>query len=87
MNLAVAFGGVSVAFWFCCPFWMLVWLLALPLGLTGLVRGSIEYRAAARQNTSRTQPLVGLVLSFVGTSAAAAYMIFVLTHPDLPVQD
>ncbi|WP_327422653.1 hypothetical protein OG763_22625 [Streptomyces sp. NBC_01230] len=86
MSLAVAFGGGSVAFWFCCPFWMLVWLLALPLGLTGLVRGCIEYRAASRRGTSRARPLVGLVLSFLGTSAAVAYLIFLLTHPDLPIQ-
>lgn len=66
---------------------MLVWALALPLGLTGLVRGSIEYRAASRQSASRTQPLTGLVLSCLGTVAAVAYMIFVFTHPDLLIQD
>ncbi|WP_232789792.1 hypothetical protein [Streptomyces jeddahensis] len=87
MSLAVVFGGASVAFWFCCPFWMLVWLLALPLGLTGLVRGSIEYRAASRQGASRAQPLTGLVLSSVGTVAAVAYMVFVFTHPDLLIQE
>ncbi|MFE6127380.1 hypothetical protein ACFQ6Q_03765 [Streptomyces sp. NPDC056437] len=86
-SLAVVFGGASVAFWFCCPFWMLVRVLALPLGLAGLVRGSIEYRAASRQSTSRTEPLTGLVLSCLGTVAAAAYMIFVFTHPDLPIQE
>ncbi|WP_228993668.1 hypothetical protein [Streptomyces sp. DH8] len=85
-SLAVAFGGASVALWFCCPFWMLIWLVVLPLGLTGLVRGVIEYRAASRQDTSRTQPLIGLSLSTVGTGAAVAYMIFVVMHPDLPVQ-
>ncbi|NDZ60162.1 hypothetical protein [Streptomyces anulatus] len=85
-NLAVPFGAASVALWFCCPFWMLVWLLALPLGLTGLVRGVIEYRAASRQDTSHTQPLIGLALSTVGAVAAVAYMIFVSTHPDLPIQ-
>ncbi|MFI1189160.1 hypothetical protein [Streptomyces californicus] len=84
---AVAFGGASVALWFCCPFWMLVWILVLPLGLTGIVRGVIEYRAASRQGTSRAQPRTGLALSTVGTVAAVAYMIFVFTHPDLPLQD
>ncbi|WP_406452445.1 hypothetical protein OG782_18840 [Streptomyces sp. NBC_00876] len=83
---AVAFGGASVAFWFCCPFWMLVWVLALPLGVTGLVRGVIEYRAASRGGGSRTQPLIALVLSSLGTVAALAYMVFVFTHPELPVQ-
>ncbi|MFE3494495.1 hypothetical protein ACFXOM_26670 [Streptomyces sp. NPDC059169] len=87
MSLAVVFGGASVAFWFCCPFWMLVWVLALPLGLAGLVRGSIEYRAASRQSASLSQPLTGLALSLVGTAAAVAYMIFVFTHPDLLIQD
>ncbi|WP_371624619.1 hypothetical protein OG245_18520 [Streptomyces sp. NBC_01116] len=86
-SLAVAFGGASVALWFCCPFWMLVWLLALPLGLTGIVRGVIEYRAASRHDTSRAQPRLGLALSTVGAAAAVAYMIFVFTHPDLLIQD
>lgn len=81
------FGAVSVGFWFCCPFWMLVWFVALPLGLTGLVRGVIEYRAASRLGASRAQPLTGLALSAVGTTAAIAYMIFLLTHPDLPIQE
>ncbi|MFJ6630845.1 hypothetical protein ACIQMR_05435 [Streptomyces sp. NPDC091376] len=87
MSLAVVFGEASVAFWFCCPFWMLVWALALPLGLTGLVRGFIEYRAATRHSASRSQPPSGLALSFVGTMAAVTYMIFVFTHPDLLIQD
>ncbi|MFF4444824.1 hypothetical protein [Streptomyces sp. NPDC001502] len=86
-GLAVAFGGASVAFWFCCPFWMLVWMLALPLGLAGLVLGSLGYRAASRHGTSRDQPLTALALSSVGTAAAVAYMIFVFTHPDLPIQE
>ncbi|MFC9915671.1 hypothetical protein [Streptomyces sp. NPDC059862] len=87
MSRAVVFGGASVAFWFCCPFWTLVWLLALPLGLAGLVRGAIEYRAASHQSASRAEPLAGLVLSSLGTAAAVAYMVFVLTHPDLPIQE
>lgn len=65
---------------------MLVWVLALPLGVTGLVRGVIEYRAASRGGGSRTQPLIALVLSSLGTVAALAYMVFVFTHPELPVQ-
>lgn len=66
---------------------MLVWLLALPLGVTGLVRGSIECRDAARRSESRTRPLTGLVLSALGTAAAVAYMIFVFTHPDVSIQE
>ncbi|URM91541.1 hypothetical protein LUW75_17920 [Streptomyces sp. MRC013] len=81
------FGGLSVAFWFCCPFWVLVWLLALPLGLTGLVRGCVELRTASRLNTSRTAPVTALVLSALGTGAAVAYVVFVFTHPDLPIQE
>ncbi|MFG3304507.1 hypothetical protein [Streptomyces wuyuanensis] len=87
MSRAVAFGGASVAFWFCCPFWMLVWLLALPLGLAGLVRGVIEFRAATRLGHSRGEPLAALVLSAIGTAAAIVYLAFVFTHPDLPIQD
>ncbi|MET7368338.1 hypothetical protein ABZS61_21250 [Streptomyces sp. NPDC005566] len=87
MSLSVVFGGASVAFWFCCPFWMLVWLMALPLGLAGLVRGSIEYRAASRQSAGRGPSVTGLALSSIGTVAAVAYMIFVFTHPDLPIQE
>ncbi|MFD3331259.1 hypothetical protein ACFWV1_01145 [Streptomyces sp. NPDC058700] len=83
---SVVFGAASVAFWFCCPFWMLVWVLALPLGLTGLVLGALEHRAASRQGVSRAQPLTGLALSSVGTAAAVAYMLFVFTHPELPIQ-
>lgn len=72
--------------WFCCPFWMVVWPLALPIGLAGVVRGFIECRAASRQGVSRAQPLIGLALAAVGTAAAVVYMIFVFTHPDLPIQ-
>ncbi|MEE1817764.1 hypothetical protein PUR59_22420 [Streptomyces sp. SP18ES09] len=87
MSRSVVFGGASVAFWFCCPFWMLVWALALPLGLTGLVLGAIEYRAASRQGVSRARPLMSLALSSVGTAAAVAYMLFVFAHPDLAIQE
>lgn len=86
-ELSVAFGGASVAFWFCCPFWLVVWMVALPVGLTGLVRGAIEYRAASRQGMSRTKSLIGLVLSSIGTAAAVAYMIFIFTHPYLDIQE
>lgn len=65
---------------------MVVWPLALPIGLAGVVRGIIECRAASRQGVSRVQPLIGLALGTVGTPAAIAYMIFVFTHPDLPIQ-
>lgn len=65
---------------------MIVWPLALPIGLTGVVRGWIECRAASRQGLSRVNPLIGLALAAMGTAAAVAYMIFVLTHPDLSVQ-
>ncbi|MFF4168861.1 hypothetical protein [Streptomyces sp. NPDC001744] len=87
MSRSVVSGAASVAFWFCCPFWMLVWALALPLGLTGIALGAVEYRAASRQGVSRTQPLTGLALSSVGTAAAVAYMLFVFTRPDMPIQD
>ncbi|MCP9958150.1 MULTISPECIES: hypothetical protein [Streptomyces] len=87
MSRSVVFGAASVAFWFCCPFWMLVWALALPLGFTGLVLGAVEYRAAARQGVSRAQPLAGLALSSLGTAAAVAYALFVSAHPDLPIQE
>lgn len=80
------FGGLSVAFWFCCPFWMLVWALALPLGLTGLVLGYIELRTATKLNRSRGGPLTALALSSVGTAAAITYMTFVFTHPELSIQ-
>ncbi|MFE2019384.1 hypothetical protein ACFW9O_15275 [Streptomyces sp. NPDC059499] len=85
-RLAVVFGGASVACWFCCPFWMMVWAFALPMGLTGVVRGFIEWRAASREGVGRAEPLIGLALATVGTAAAVAYMIFVFTHPDLPIQ-
>ncbi|MFJ4847324.1 MULTISPECIES: hypothetical protein [unclassified Streptomyces] len=86
LSLAVPFGAASIACWCCCPFWMLVWFVALPLGLTGLLRGVIEYRAASRRGEARGNPLAGLALSTVGTAAAITYMVFLLTHPELPIQ-
>jgi hypothetical protein len=82
---AVVLGGVSVAFWFCCPFWMLTWLLALPAGLAGLVLGCLQYRAASREGLNRTGPVAGMVLGAVGTAAAVAYLAFLVTHPDLDI--
>ncbi|MEU6367862.1 hypothetical protein ABZ876_19495 [Streptomyces sp. NPDC046931] len=86
-GLAVWFGGLSVACWFCCPFWMLVWFVSLPLALAGMVRAYIEYRAPGPERTSRSRAVVGGVLSLVGAAAAIAYLIFLALHPDLPVQD
>lgn len=86
-SVAVRLGGASVAPWFCCPFWMIVWVVALPLGIAGLVRGVIEFRAASRLGHDRGAPLTALVLSAVGTTAAVLYMVFVFTHPDLLIQD
>lgn len=85
-SLAVWLGGASVVCWFCCPFWALVWFFALPMGLAGLVRGWVEYRAAVRLRESRKRAVVGSVLSLVGACEATAYLIFLATHPDLPVQ-
>lgn len=65
---------------------MMVWAFALPMGLTGVVRGFIEWRTASREGVGRAEPLIGLALAMVGTAAALAYMIFVFTHPDLPIQ-
>ncbi|MFI6657515.1 hypothetical protein ACIBL8_18580 [Streptomyces sp. NPDC050523] len=83
---AVVLGGSSVAFWFCCPFWMLTWLLALPAGLAGVVLGYVQYRAASREGLSRTRPITGMALGAVGTFAAVAYLIFLVRHPDLDIQ-
>ncbi|MDX3097205.1 hypothetical protein PV703_14720 [Streptomyces sp. ME01-24h] len=87
LDLAVWFGGMSVACWCCCPFWLVVWVFALPMGITGLTRGIIEYRAAARERASTSRAVAGTALSLVGSGAAVAYMIFVFTHPDLPIQE
>ncbi|MEV6022037.1 hypothetical protein [Streptomyces sp. NPDC052036] len=85
-ELAVWFGGASVTCWFCCPFWMLVWFVSLPLALVGLVRAYIEYRASKLGRTSRSRAVLGGVLSLVGAAAAIAYVVFLALHPDLPVQ-
>jgi hypothetical protein len=81
MDLAVWFGGMSVAFWCCCPLWLLVWVFALPMGMAGLVRGITEYRAAARAQASRSRAVAGIVLGLIGSAAAVAYMILVVTDP------
>jgi len=87
LELAVWFGGVSVACWFCCPFWMLVWFFALPMGLAGLVRSFVECRASTHGRASRSRAVAGGVLSLLGAAAAVAYLIFLGTHPDLPIQE
>ncbi|MDT0462295.1 hypothetical protein [Streptomyces gibsoniae] len=83
---AVWFGGASVAFWFCCPFWMLVWFVALPVALAGVVRAYVEYRASKDGRASRSRAVTGGMLSLLGAAAAIAYLIFLALHPDLPVQ-
>ncbi|WP_306184780.1 MULTISPECIES: hypothetical protein [unclassified Streptomyces] len=85
-ELAVWFGGASLACWFCCPFWILVSFVALPMALTGLVRACVEYRAAKSGRASGPRAVAGGVLSLLGAAAAIAYMIFLSTHPDIPVQ-
>ncbi|MFF1447856.1 hypothetical protein ACFVYF_06835 [Streptomyces sp. NPDC058274] len=85
-ELAVWFGGASLACWLCCPFWMLVCFIALPLAVVGLVRARIEYQASGPGRTSRPRAVAGGALSLLGATAAIAYMIFLATHPDLPVQ-
>ncbi|MGW1750980.1 hypothetical protein ACWCRD_36275 [Streptomyces sp. NPDC002092] len=84
--LAIWFGGTSTACWLCCPFWVLVCFIALPVALIGLVRAWIEYRASRAGRASRPRAIVGGVLSLLGATAAIAYMIFLASHPDLPVQ-
>jgi hypothetical protein len=85
-ELAVGFGGASLTCWLCCPFWALVCFIALPLGLVGLVRACVEYRASKSGRASRPRAVVGAALSLLGAMAAIAYMIFLASHPDLPVQ-
>jgi hypothetical protein len=84
--LAIWFGGTSTVCWLCCPFWILVCFIALPLALVGLVRAWIEYQASRAGRASRPRAIVGGVLSLLGATAAIAYMIFLANHPDLPVQ-
>lgn len=85
-ELAVWFGGASVACWLCCPFWILVCFIALPLALVGLVRACVEYRASTSGRASRPRAVVGALLSLLGATAAITYMIFLANHPELPVQ-
>ncbi|MFD6552229.1 hypothetical protein [Streptomyces sp. NPDC058398] len=86
-ELAVWFGGASVACWFCCPFWILVSLVALPLALAGVVRAFVEHHASKAGRANGTRALVGGALSLLGAAAAITYIVFLATHPDLPVQD
>ncbi|GAB2735203.1 hypothetical protein [Streptomyces bullii] len=86
-GLAVWCGGASLACWICCPLWALVAFLALPLGLTGLTRAWLEYRSSADGRTSRPRAVTGAALSLLGTAAAVAYLVFLGTHPHLPVQE
>ncbi|MFB7244359.1 hypothetical protein CW362_19725 [Streptomyces populi] len=86
-ELAVWFGGASLACWFCCPFWVLVSFISLPLALVGAVRAFVEYRASRSGRASRTRAVVGGVLSLLGAAAAITYMVFLAAHPGLPVQE
>jgi len=86
-ELAVWFGGASLACWLCCPFWILVSFVSLPLALVGLVRACIEYHASKSGRGSKTRAVVGAGLSLLGAAAAITYMIFLANHPDLPVQE
>ncbi|MFF5534642.1 hypothetical protein ACFY71_19525 [Streptomyces cinerochromogenes] len=81
-EIAVWLGAVSVGCWLCCPFWALVSCVALPAGLAGLVRCVIEHRAGG----GRARAVAGGVLSLLGTAAAVAYLAYLATHPELPVQ-
>ncbi|MFJ3226098.1 hypothetical protein ACIPJS_22445 [Streptomyces sp. NPDC086783] len=85
-ELAVWFGGAATGCWLVCPFWILVAFVALPLALVGLVRAGIEYRASKTGATSRRRAVVGGALSLLGATAAIAYITFLTTHPNLPVQ-
>jgi hypothetical protein len=85
-ELAVWFGGASLAPWLCCPFWALVCFLALPLALVGLVRACTEYHASRSDRASGPRAIAGGALSLLGASAAIAYLVFLSSHPDLPVQ-
>ncbi|NEY36879.1 hypothetical protein GTU99_32885 [Streptomyces sp. PRKS01-65] len=85
-ELAVWFGGASLAPWLCCPFWALVCFVALPLALAGLVRARVEYRASRTGRASRPRAVAGGALSLLGAAAAITYLIFLSSNPDLPVQ-
>lgn len=83
---AVWFGGASLVWWFCCPFWALVSFGALPFALVGLVRAWAEYRASRAGRASGRRALVGGGLSLPGATAAIAYLVFLARRPELPVQ-
>ncbi|WP_329457034.1 hypothetical protein [Streptomyces sp. NBC_01497] len=84
--LAVRFGGASLVRRLCCPFWILVSFVTLPLALVGLVRAYVEHRASRSGRASGPRAAVGAVLSLLGATAAIAYMVFLARHPELPVQ-
>ena len=86
-ELAVWFGGASLACWLCCPLWILVSFVSLPLAFVGLVRAGIEYHASKSGRANRTRAVVGAGLSLLGAATAITYMIFLAHHPDLPVQE
>jgi hypothetical protein len=86
-ELAVRFGGASLACWFCCPFWALISFVALPAALVGLVRARVEYHASKAGRTSGSRAVTGAVLSLPGAAAAITYMVFLADHPELPVQE
>ncbi|MEU6465164.1 hypothetical protein [Streptomyces sp. NPDC046976] len=85
-EVAVWFGGASLVWWFCCPFWALVSFGALPFALIGLVRAWVEHRASRAGRASGRRALVGGGLSLLGATAAIAYLVFLARHPELPVQ-
>lgn len=58
-EVAVWFGGASLVWWFCCPFWGLVSFGALPSALIGLVRAWVEYRASRAGRAGGRRALVG----------------------------
>jgi hypothetical protein len=84
-RVAVVLGACSIAFWFCCPFWMLTWLIALPAGLSGAGLGFVAYRTASREGASRGRSVTAMALGAVGSAAAVAYLAFLIRHPDLDI--
>nr|WP_145486672.1 MULTISPECIES: hypothetical protein [Streptomyces] len=84
-EVAVWFGGASLVWWFCCPFWGLVSFGALPSALIGLVRAWVEYRASRAGRAGGRRALVGGG-ALLGVTAAIAYLVFLARHPELPAQ-
>ena len=85
-ELAIWLGGASTACWLCCPFWILVSYVALPVALAGVVRAYVEYQASKSGRASRPRAIAGAVLSVLGATAAITYLTFLANHPELPVQ-